>query len=132
MIKVHESAENYLETILVLLRRTGMIRSIDIATEMGFSKASVSVAMKQLRLNGYIEVDEDGYITLTASGRAIAEAIYERHCVIAQILMEVGVDEKTAFDDACKIEHDLSEESFTCMKRAYQEHLKRRSAEPHL
>ena len=119
MLQIHESAENYLETILILHNRLGMVRSIDIATELGFSKPSVSVFMKNLRENGYILVDKDGYITLTDTGRAIADKIYERHQMIAEILMALGVDEETAYLDSCKIEHDISDKSFECMKQHY-------------
>lgn len=119
MLQIHESAENYLETILILHNRLGMVRSIDIATELGFSKPSVSVFMKNLRENGYILVDKDGYITLTDAGRAIADKIYERHQMIAGILMALGVDEETAYRDSCKIEHDISDKSFECMKQHY-------------
>ena len=119
MLQIHESAENYLETILILHNRLGMVRSIDIATELGFSKPSVSVFMKNLRENGYILVDKDGYITLTDTGRAIADNIYERHQMIAEILMALGVDEETAYRDSCKIEHDISDKSFECMKQHY-------------
>ena len=119
MLQIHESAENYLETILILHNRLGMVRSIDIATELGFSKPSVSVFMKNLRENGYILVDKDGYITLTDAGRAIADKIYERHQMIAEILMALGVDEETAYRDSCKIEHGISDKSFECMKQHY-------------
>ena len=119
MLQIHESAENYLETILILHNRLGMVRSIDIATELGFSKPSVSVLMKNLRENGCILVDKDGYITLTDAGRAIADKIYERHQMIAEILMALGVDEETAYRDSCKIEHDISDKSFECMKQHY-------------
>ena len=119
MLQIHESAENYLETILILHNRLGMVRSIDIATELGFSKPSVSVFMKNLRENGYILVDKDGDITLTDAGRAIADKIYERHHMIAEILMALGVDEETAYRDSCKIEHDISDKSFECMKQHY-------------
>ena len=119
MLQIHESAENYLETILILHNRLGMVRSIDIATDLGFSKPSVSVFMKNLRENGYILVDKDGYITLTDAGRAIADKIYERHQMIAEILMALGVDEETAYRDSCKIEHDISDKSFECMKQHY-------------
>ena len=119
MLQIHESAENYLETILILHNLLGMVRSIDIATELGFSKPSVSVFMKNLRENGYILVDKDGYITLTDTGRAIADKIYERHQMIAEILMALGVDEETAYRDSCKIEHDISDKSFECMKQHY-------------
>ena len=118
-MKIQESAENYLETILMLRQRKGAVRSIDIANELGFSKPSVSVAMKNLRENGYVLVDKDGYITLTDAGRAIADKIYERHQLIAEILMALGVDEETAYRDSCKIEHDISDKSFECMKKHY-------------
>ena len=116
-MKIQESAENYLETILVLKNRNGAVRSIDIANELGFSKPSVSVAMKNLRENGYIEVDLSGYITLLDSGRQIAEKIYERHTIISKWLMSIGVDEKNAVEDACRIEHIISSESFEAIKR---------------
>ena len=118
-MKVQESAENYLEAILVLTQQRGQVRSVDIAGHMGFSKPSVSVAMKQLRQNGYIQMDENGFLTLLPPGREIAEMIYERHCIIAKILIALGVDEETAFADACKIEHVVSPQSFACMKAHY-------------
>lgn len=116
-MKIQESAENYLETILILSQTGTPIRSIDIVNELGFSKPSVSVAMKQLRENGYVRMEQDGSIVLLDKGRQIAEKIYERHCLIAKMLMAIGVDEETAFADACKIEHDVSETTFLCMKR---------------
>ena len=99
------------------INRNGAVRSIDIANELGFSKPSVSVAMKNLRENGYIEVDPSGYITLLDSGRKIAEKIYERHTTISKWLMSIGVDEKNAVEDACRIEHIISSESFEAIKR---------------
>lgn len=116
-MKIHESAENYLETILVLKNKNGAVRSIDIANELGFSKPSVSVAMKNLRENGYIEVDSSGYITLLDSGRQIAEKIYERHTTLSKWLVSLGVDAKTAAEDACRIEHIISSESFEAIKK---------------
>lgn len=116
-MKIQESAENYLETILVLKNRNGAVRSIDIANELGFSKPSVSVAMKNLRENGYIEVDASGYITLLDSGRQIAEKIYERHTTLSKWLVSLGVDAKTAAEDACRIEHIISSESFEAIKK---------------
>lgn len=107
-MQIHESAEDYLETILILKERRGQVRSIDIATEMNYSKPSISVAMKKLRENGYIQMDPDGYITLTDSGYAIASNIYDRHKVLTAFFISLGVDEKTAAEDACRIEHDLS------------------------
>lgn len=116
-MKIQESAENYLETILILKNKNGAVRSIDIANELGFSKPSVSVAMKNLRENGYIEVDSSGYITLIDSGRQIAEKIYERHTTLSKWLVSLGVDAKTAAEDACRIEHIISSESFEAIKK---------------
>ena len=114
---IHESGEDYLEAILMIKKRSGNVRSIDVARELSFSKPSVSVAMKNLRENGYIEVDPSGYITLLDSGRQIAEKIYERHTTISKWLMSIGVDEKNAVEDACRIEHIISSESFEAIKR---------------
>ena len=111
-MEIHESAEDYLETILILKERSGQVRSIDIATEMNYTKPSISVAMKKLRENGYIEVNKDGFITLTASGYEIASNIYNRHKVLTDFFISLGVDQKVAAEDACKIEHDLSDETF--------------------
>jgi DtxR family Mn-dependent transcriptional regulator len=116
-VKIHESAENYLETILILSQKNGNVRSIDIANELTFSKPSVSVAMKNLRNAGHILVDGDGYITLTKSGRQIAETIYERHTLISDWFIRLGVSEKTAREDACRIEHVISAESFAAIKK---------------
>lgn len=116
MIHVNESAENYLETILILSKKHPVVRSVDIAEELGFKKSSVSVAMKNLRNQGHVQVDENGSITLTESGRAIAETIYERHTLISQWLITLGVSEKTAMEDACRIEHVISAESFAAIK----------------
>ncbi len=115
-MEIKESAENYLETILVLKTRNGNVRSIDIAHELEFTKTRVSVAMKSFREKGYITVDDDGSINLTEIGRNIAESVYERHQTIAKCLILLGVSEKTAYEDSCKIEHDLSDESFTKIK----------------
>lgn len=119
MRKIRESAENYLETILVLQQRNGSVRSIDIAAELEFSKPSVSVAMKNLREKGCITVDGDGIISLTPEGRRIAEGVYERHILFTQWLISLGVDPEVAAEDACRIEHVISEESF----RAIQHHV---------
>ena len=108
-MRIHESAENYLETILILKKRLGQVRSIDIASELSFSKPSVSVAMKNLRTNGYVEVDKDGYISLLDKGLEIAERIYSRHRLLTHFFIQLGVDEKTAAEDACRAEHVLSE-----------------------
>lgn len=115
-MKIQESAENYLETILMLGQDKPYVRSIDIATELGFSKPSVSVAMKNLRTNGYILVDENGHITLTESGLKIAETIYERHTALSNWLIQLGVDKQTAVEDACRIEHVISAKSFEAIK----------------
>ncbi len=116
-MRIHESAENYLETILMIKNKKGAVRSIDIANELEFSKPSVSVAMKNLRENGYIEVDANGYITLLESGREIAERMYERHTTLSSWLITLGVDEKVAVEDACRIEHVISAESFEAIKK---------------
>ena len=120
--RVLESKENYLETILILQNRHGEVRSIDIAAEMDFSKPSVSVAMKNLRAEGCINVDENGRITLTAEGREIAERVYERHLLFTEWLMSMGISEKTAAEDACRMEHCLSEESFAAIKSYIKKH----------
>lgn len=114
--KIRESAENYLETILILKNRLGQVRSIDIANELGFSKPSVSVAMKNLRENGYITVDKEGYITLHDEGLNIAEEMYERHTLLSSWLTALGVDPAIAAEDACRIEHVISAESFEAIK----------------
>lgn len=111
-----ESAENYLETILLLQKRLGSVRSIDVATEMGFSKPSVSVAMKNLRAKGQIDVDEHGCLVLTPQGRELAQNIYERHRLLTQLLQSMGVSQEVAAEDACRIEHDISDETFLCIK----------------
>ncbi len=109
---IHESAEDYLESILVLQQRRGVVHSIDIVNELGFSKPSVSIAMKKLRENGYISMDASGCITLNESGLAIANRVYTRHKTITKLFMLLGVSEETAAEDACKVEHDLSDETF--------------------
>lgn len=115
-MQIKESAENYLETILILQNRKGSVRSIDIATELDFSKPSISVAMKNLRTEGYIAVDTDGFITLLDKGKQIAEKMYERHVFISDFLISLGVNEETAVKDACRIEHVISPESFNALK----------------
>ncbi|MDO4297129.1 MAG: metal-dependent transcriptional regulator [Lachnospiraceae bacterium] len=116
-MKVLESAENYLETILILHNRLPQVRSIDVVNELGFSKPSVSVAMKGLREKGLIVMDPDGHITLTDAGREIAEMIYERHTLLTAWLTTLGVDPKVAAEDACRIEHVISKESFEKLKQ---------------
>lgn len=115
-MKIKESAENYLETILVLKNKKGYVRSIDVANEMGFSKPSVSVAMKNFREEGLIITDAEGKISLTEKGEILAERVYERHQLIAKALMLLGVSESVAYEDSCKIEHDISEETFQKIK----------------
>jgi len=114
--KIQESAENYLEAILMLHKRNGYVRSIDIAGELEFSKPSVSVAMKNLRENGFIDMDESGHITLLEKGQEIAERMYERHTFLSDWLMTLGVERKIALEDACRIEHVISAESFAAIK----------------
>lgn len=114
---VNESAENYLETILILSKSKPVVRSVDIAEELGFKKSSVSVAMKNLREKNHITVTREGFIYLTDSGREIAEMIYERHELLSAWLVRLGVDKKIAAEDACRIEHVISKESFEAIKR---------------
>ena len=121
MAKYNESAENYLETILMLSKKLPVVRSVDIATELGFKKSSVSVAMKNLKEKEHITVTDAGFIYLTDSGRRIAEMIYERHEILTSCLKTLGVDAAVAEEDACKIEHVISEESFQALKRAVHE-----------
>jgi Mn-dependent DtxR family transcriptional regulator len=116
-MQIHESAENYLEAILMIKNKKGSVRSIDIANELEFSKPSVSVAMKNLRENGYIDVDENGYISLLDKGKKIAENMYERHTTLSDWLVSLGVPEKIAVEDACKIEHIISVETFEAIKK---------------
>ena len=117
-MKLYESAEDYLERILILSKELEVVRSIDIARDMNFSKPSVSVAMHKLEDNGYIKIGEDGEIILTSSGKKVAEAVYERHLVLTKALMNIGVSEEQAKIDACKVEHDISDETFAAIKRA--------------
>ena len=116
-MNIYESAEDYLETILMLREQNGIVRSIDIAGHLGVSKPSVSVAMKKLRENGYIAMADDGHITLLPQGGEIARSIYERHRLLTDFFIRLGVPEDVAQVDACKVEHDLSAETFACIKR---------------
>ena len=118
-LKMQESPEDYLETIYMLSLHSSEVRSIDVARHLGYSKPSVSVAMKQLRENGYVNMDDNNLLTLTESGLAIARSIYERHQVISGYLMSIGVSEETALKDACRIEHVLSEETFHKIKEIF-------------
>lgn len=115
-MKILESAENYLESILILQNEHGYVRSVDIANRLNFTKASVSVAMKALRNEKYIDVSDEGHILLTEKGREIAESMYERHEIIAKGLIALGVDKTTAYEDSCKIEHRISAQSFEKIK----------------
>ena len=121
---VRESGEMYLEAILVLAKKSGYVRSIDVSEYLGYSKPSVSRAMGILREGGYILMEKDGAITLTDSGKKLAETIYERHTVLSELLIRLGLDEKTATDDACRIEHVISDESFQAIKQYYYQHKK--------
>ena len=121
-MNIHESAEDYLEAILILRERQGAVRSIDVVRQLELTKPSVSVAMKRFRENGYIEMDGDGFITLLTPGEEIAQRIYDRHKLLTRLLMGLGVSEDTAAADACKIEHDLSDETFEKLKAHAREH----------
>lgn len=116
-MKIYESGEDYLEMILMLQKEKGYARSIDVAVALGVTKPSVSVAMKKLRENGYILMDGDNLLSLTPAGEAIADRIYQRHTVLTQMFVALGVSEETARQDACKIEHDLSDETFEAIRR---------------
>ena len=115
-LRINESEEDYLEAILILSKKKPVVRSVDVAGELGYKKSSVSVAMKHLREKNHITMSDEGYIILTETGREIAERIYERHTLLTDWLVFMGVDEKIAADDACKLEHDLSAESFEAIK----------------
>ena len=126
---LHESAEDYLETILILFERNGQVRSIDIVNEMNFSKPSISIAMKKLRENGYIRMDVNGLITLTDEGRLIAERIYSRHKLLTKVLEAIGIDEKKAEDEACKIEHDIDDETYERIRGFYLRYTEKMKSE---
>lgn len=112
-MQVHESSEDYLEAILMLKERKGYVRSVDVANELAFTKASVSVAMKKLRENGYVQVDADGGLVLTEAGLSIARRVYDRHRLLTEFFVRLGVDPEVAARDACRVEHDLSEQTFS-------------------
>ena len=122
MKKSHESAEDYLENILILRERNGNVRSIDIVNEMNYSKPSISIAMKKLRTEGFVEMDLNGYITLTERGEEIAQRIYSRHKLLEKVLMAIGVDQETASEEACRIEHDINDDSYDKISAFYQKH----------
>ncbi len=116
-VTIRESAEDYLEAMLMLRQQHGYIRSIDVARQLGVTKPSVSYATKQLRENGYITFDENNFILLTPAGSEIAERIYERHQLLSELFIRLGVNPATAREDACKVEHDLSDETFAAIRR---------------
>ena len=122
-MRVTEATENYMEAILVLKQQNGSVRAVDIANYLGFSKPTISQYMKQYVQQGLVEIGGDGHIELTRAGWDIAEPIYERHRVISAIFMALGVAEEVALEDACKVEHDLSEETFRCMKEHYMQYI---------
>lgn len=122
MRKTHESAEDYLEKILILRERNGNVRSIDIVNEMNYSKPSISIAMKKLRAEGLVEMDPNGYITLTSKGEEIAQRIYKRHRLLKKVLMAIGVEEKTAAEEACRIEHDINDDTYDKINAFYNKH----------
>ena len=118
-MEIHKSAEDYLETILRLHKQNGAVRSIDIVADMHFSKPSVSVAMKKLRESGHVQMDDNGLLTLTEEGMAVASRIYERHQILTLLLVRLGVDEATATEEACRIEHDISDSTFEKIKARF-------------
>lgn len=122
-MQVSETIENYLETILILLTKQKDVRSIDIVNEMGYSKPTISVMMKQLREKEFIEINDSGYITLTSTGYSIAKEVYERHVLLTNALIKLGVSEETALEDACKIEHVLSQETFYKIREHFNKHI---------
>ncbi len=126
--KSEESVEDYLETILLLGKQMPQVRSVDVANELNYSKPSVSVAMKNLRQKNYVTVSEEGYIQLTEEGRALAETVYERHSLISGWLISLGVDPEVAAEDACRMEHDISAESFAAIKKCISEFMRQKEA----
>ena len=116
-MRLQESGEMYIESIYVLNKKMGNVRSIDVCEHLGYSKPSVSRAMSLLKKGGFVEADSNGYLTLTATGREIAEKMYQRHTILSEFLISLGVDEETACEDACKIEHHISDESFNAIKK---------------
>lgn len=124
-MRITEATENYMEAILVLGQQLGAVRSVDVANYLGFSKPTISQYMKQYVQQGLVEIDGDGHITLTEDGRKVAESTFEKHRVISAIFIAMGVSEKNAMEDACKVEHDLSAETFNCMKEYYWKHIRK-------
>ncbi|MCL2224489.1 MAG: metal-dependent transcriptional regulator [Defluviitaleaceae bacterium] len=126
-MEIRASAEDYLETILVLTNKNGKVRSIDLANEMNFSKPTISVQMKKFCENGYITFDENRNIYLTEKGSEIANRIHKRHTLLADVLMAIGVDEKQAYEDACKVEHNISEKTYECIKAFHDKSLRKKN-----
>ena len=126
---MRESAENYLESILIISKRQDTVRATDICNYFGYSRPTVSIVLKQFRERGLINVDINNHITLTEEGLAVANSVYERHTVVSQMLMSLGVSRETALEDACKIEHDISPETFECIKKHFLRHLSGSAAE---
>ena len=122
MKKSHESAEDYLENILILRERNGNVRSIDIVNEMNYSKPSISIAMKKLRTEGFVEMDLNGYITLTERGEEIAQRIYSRHRLLEKVLVAIGVEQETASEEACRIEHDINDDTYDKINSFYEKY----------
>ena len=122
-MRITEATENYMEAILVLNQNLGSVRAVDIANYLGFSKPTISQYMKQYVQQGLVEIGSDGHIKLTEEGRKVAESTLERHRIISAIFMALGVSKETALEDACKVEHDLSEETCNCMKAHYMKHI---------
>lgn len=116
-MSIHESGENYLEQIYMLSRQKEKIRAVDLCTALGFSRPTVSVMLRELRAEGFVTTAENGGLALTQKGEDVAKRMYERHCIIAEALMRLGVSQETALNDACKIEHDISDETLCCLKR---------------
>ena len=121
-MNIHESAEDYLENILILRERNGNVRSIDIVNEMNYSKPSISIAMKKLRTEGFVEMDLNGYITLTERGEEIAQRIYSRHRLLEKVLVAIGVEQETASEEACRIEHDINDDTYDKINAFYERH----------
>ena len=124
-MRITEATENYMEAILVLSEKIGAVRSVDVANHLGFSKPTISQYMKQFVQRELVTIEADGHITLTEAGRKVAERTLEKHQIIAKVFMAMGVSEEIALEDACKVEHDLSEETFNCIKQFYLSHIRR-------
>lgn len=124
-MRITEATENYMEAILILGERGGQVRSVDVANHLGFSKPTISQYMKQFVQHGLVTIDAEGHISLTEAGRQVAVSTLEKHRIISKFFIAMGVSEETALEDACKVEHDLSEETFNCIKQYYYEHIRK-------